>query len=292
MTAESRPVRWPNGAQCAVCLTFDFDAESLWLAEDPKNAELLTTLSLGAYGAKVGVVKILELLREEGIKGTFFTPGWTIDNHTERVERILEEGHELAHHGYMHHTPDPSRPGQIIEELDRGLEAMKRQFGVTPKGFRPPNSESCHFLLEALVERNFQYNSCFKDDIHPYRHRLRDGRPGPIELPEHPSLEDWGFGATHIRSPRPLFPSEHVLSIWGEEFEEIYRMGGVYVLVMHPQVTGRPLRLRILRDFIHFTRRFPKVIYATGTEAAEAFALQETSDTSDIRNPKTRVRRT
>jgi len=66
----------------------------------------------------------------------------------------------------------------------------------------------------------------------------------------------------------------------------------VYVLVMHPQVTGRPLRLRILRDFIHFTRRFPKVIYATGTEAAEAFALQETSDTSDIRNPKTRVRRT
>ncbi len=67
MTAESVPVRWPNGAQCAVCLTFDFDAESLWLGKEPENAELLATLSLGGYGAKVGIVKILELLKAEGL---------------------------------------------------------------------------------------------------------------------------------------------------------------------------------------------------------------------------------
>jgi peptidoglycan-N-acetylglucosamine deacetylase len=57
-TDESVPVRWPNDAKCA-CLTFDFDAESLWLAENPRNADLLATLSLGTYGAKVGIVRIL-----------------------------------------------------------------------------------------------------------------------------------------------------------------------------------------------------------------------------------------
>jgi peptidoglycan/xylan/chitin deacetylase (PgdA/CDA1 family) len=275
MTADSVPVRWPNGAQCAVALTFDFDSESLWRAKDPKSAELLATLSLGGYGAKVGVPKILELLKSEGLKATFFTPGWTVDNHTDRVEAILRDGHELAHHGYMHHWPDPDRPEQIIEELERGLEAMKRHFGVRPKGFRPPGSESCHFLLEALVERGFVYNSCFKDDVHPYRHRLRDGRPGPVELPEHPTLDDWNFGATHLRTPRPLFTREHVLSIWKDEFQEIYDWGGVFVLVMHPQVTGRPMRLATLRELIAFTRRFPKVWYATAGEVAEAFIAQE-----------------
>ena len=275
MTAESVRVRWPNGAQCAVCLTFDFDAESLWLGKEPENAELLATLSLGGYGAKVGIVKILELLKAEGVKGTFFTPGWTVDTHTGRVEAILKGGHELAHHGYMHYRPDPARPDQMIEELERGLDAMHRHFGLRPRGYRPPSSESNHALLEALAERGFIYNSCFKDDVHPYRHRLRDGRPGPIELPEHPSLDDWNFGATHLRAPRPLFTREHVLSIWQDEFQEIYEMGGVFVLVMHPQVTGRPMRLRILREFIAFTRRFPNLWYATGSEVAQAFAAQE-----------------
>ncbi|MBI3711214.1 MAG: polysaccharide deacetylase, partial [Proteobacteria bacterium] len=54
--SESVALPWPNGAKIAVCLTFDFDAESLWLARDPKNAELLATLSNGGYGARVGIV--------------------------------------------------------------------------------------------------------------------------------------------------------------------------------------------------------------------------------------------
>lgn len=275
MTAESVAVGWPRGAKCAVCLTFDFDSESLWRVKDPKNAELLATLSLGGYGAKVGVVKILELLKAEGLKGTFFTPGWTVDNHTDRVADILRAGHELAHHGYLHIPPDPERPDQIVEELERGLDAMKRHFGVRPTGFRPPGSESCHFLLEALVERGFVYNSCFKDDVHPYRHRLRDGRPGPVELPEHPTLDDWSFGATHLRAPRPLFTREHVLSIWQDEFRMLYEWGAVFVLVMHPQITGRPMRLATLRDFIAFTRGFSNVWYATGSEIANAFIAEE-----------------
>jgi peptidoglycan/xylan/chitin deacetylase (PgdA/CDA1 family) len=273
--AISRPIKFPGGARCAVCLTFDFDAESLWLVKEPKNRELLATLSQGRYGAKVGIVKILDLLKQEGIKGTFFTPGWTVDNHPDKVERLLAEGHELAHHGYMHHWPDPDKPEQIVEELDRGLEAMRRRFGVKPVGYRPPGSESCHFLLEQLVARGFLYNSCFKDDVHPYRHVLRNGSPGPIELPEHPSLDDWNYGTSHLRAPKPIFPPEHVLSIWKGEFDMIREWGGVFVLVMHPQVTGRPVRMAILRDLIAHTRKYGDVWYATGREVAEAFARQE-----------------
>jgi len=273
--SDSTPIVWPEGKRCAVCLTFDFDAESSWLAREPENIGRLATLSQGRYGAKVGVPKILELLHEEGLKGTFFTPGWTVDAHPGKVEMILRHGHELAHHGYVHYWPDPANEAQATEEVDRGFEALQRRFGVKPTGYRPPGSESTHFLLELLTRRGILYNSCFKDDIHPYRHILRDGSPGPIELPEHPSIDDWSYGTSHLRAPRPIFGTDHVLGIWQDEFKMIREWGGVYVLVMHPQVTGRPMRIDILRRFIAFTRRFDDVWYATGHEIAEQFARQE-----------------
>jgi peptidoglycan/xylan/chitin deacetylase (PgdA/CDA1 family) len=273
--SDSTAMTWPDGKRCAVCLTFDFDAESLWLAREPENAGRLATLSQGRYGAKVGIPKILELLRHEGLKGTFFTPGWTVDNHPGKAEAILRDGHEIGHHGYVHHWPDPANEAQVLDEVDRGLEAMRRRLGVTPVGYRPPGSEATHYLLELLTQRGLLYTSCFKDDIHPYRHVLRDGSPGPVELPEHPSLDDWSYGTSHLRFPRPIFGSDHVLGIWQDEFRAIRDWGGVYVLVMHPQVTGRPMRMAILQRFIAFTRQFDDVWYATGREIADAFAAQE-----------------
>jgi hypothetical protein len=70
-------------------------------------------------------------------------------------------------------------------------------------------------------------------------------------------------------------PNEHILSIWQEEFAEIYRWGGLFNLVLHPQVIGRPSRIAMLRNFIAFARRFPDVWYATGAEIATAWAAQE-----------------
>ena len=130
----SEPMTWPNGAKCAVALTFDFDAESLWLANDPAYEDLPATLSIGRYGAKVGVPKILDLLRDEDIHATFFVPGWTVDNHTDKVEAVLAAGHEIAHHGYTHRAPDPSDPAMVEDELDRGLAALEARLGVRPSG--------------------------------------------------------------------------------------------------------------------------------------------------------------
>jgi peptidoglycan-N-acetylglucosamine deacetylase len=51
-------VMWPGGARCAVMISFDFDAESNWIASDPNNSKRLGTLSQVTYGANVGVPKI------------------------------------------------------------------------------------------------------------------------------------------------------------------------------------------------------------------------------------------
>ena len=265
-------VKWPNGARVAVMLSFDFDAETLWLSRDPSNAKKPGTLSQGTYGARVGVPMILETLREAEVPATFFVPGWTAENHTDRVEAILKDGHEVGHHSYSHKWIDPDFPEQEVEEMEKGLDSLKRMVGVVPKGYRSPAGETSDNLIRLLQKHNFTYDSSLMTDVNPFRHTMPDGSKGPIELPWHWSLDDAVYALFSIKNPRPIFPNDHIMKIWQDEFAEIYRWGGFFDLVCHPQVIGRPSRIALLRQFIAWMQTFPGVWIARGTEIADAWS--------------------
>lgn len=269
-------MRWPNGARMAVMWSFDFDAESVWLARDPDNAERLGVRSQGLYAVKRGVPKLLELLAETKMPATFFVPGWVAEHHTDRVREVRDAGHEIGHHGYSHEWGDPKRPERECEDFDRGSEALDRFVGVTPRGYRPPAGEISANTIRMLADRGFLYNSNMLDDVFPYRHILPDGRPGPIELPTHWSVADANYALTSIRHPRVIQTNDHIFTIWKDEFDAHYEWGGLFNLVLHPQVIGRPSRVALLRRFIEYTRQFEGVWYATGTEIALAAERQET----------------
>jgi peptidoglycan/xylan/chitin deacetylase (PgdA/CDA1 family) len=263
-------------------LTFDFDSETNWLSRDPSNVKRPGTLSQGTYGANVGVPRILELLAEQGLHATFFVPGWVAENRTARVEEIIAAGHEVGHHGYLHKWVDPDRPDEEEEEFTRGLDALRR-IGVTPVGFRAPAGETSPNLLRLLAHHRFLYDSTLMDDINPYRHRLEDGAPGPIELPWHWSLDDAPFLISSIKVPRPIFTNDHILGIWQGEFRAIYQWGGLYNLVMHPQAIGRPSRVEMLRQHIAYMRQYPSVWFATCEEVASAWASESVHDDPGLR---------
>ena len=269
----SDPVKWPGGARCAVMLTFDFDAETNWLARDPSNVRRPGTLSQGTYGAKVGVPRILDLLREEDLKATFFVPGWVAENRRSRVEAIVADGHEVGHHGYLHKWVDPQDPEGELAEFQGGLDGLKT-LGIKPVGYRSPAGETSSNLIGLLAKNGFTYDSSLMDDVFPYRHALPDGSPGPVELPWHWSVDDAPFMLHSIKVMRPMFTNEHILAIWKAEFQQIYQWGGLFDLVMHPQATGRPSRLALLSEMIAFMRSFPNVWFATGAEITQAWLAQ------------------
>lgn len=258
---------WPNGAKCALFPAFDVDTESVWLGSDPTNAERLITMSYGGYEARVGIPKILELLARHDVKATFFVTGWSIDAHPATCEAILAGGHEIAHHGYLHLRPDTASTEVLVSEMDRAIEAMQSRLGITPVGYRAPWGETCAEQMELLKSRGIRYSSSFRDDIRPYRHVLASGA-GPVEIPVNYSFDDWSYGLTHRTSPRAMFGSDHVLSIWREEFDQTRAWGGVTTMVMHPQVTGRPMRINILDRFLQHVRQYDDVWMATGREIA------------------------
>lgn len=272
---DMNPIPWPENARCAVMLTFDFDAETLWLSRNADNARRPGVLSQGQYGARTGVPKILELLSKEELKATFFVPGWTAEKYTDRMEAIVAGGHEIGHHGYLHEWIDPDYPDKEREALEKGLESLKRTVGVRPSGYRSPAGETSANMINMLQEYEFRYDSSLMDQITPYRHVLEGGKPGPVELPWHWSTDDAPYALFAIASPRPIFTNEHILSIWKAEFREIYRWGGMFNLLMHPQIIGRPARVAMLREFIGWIRTFPGVWFATCDEVARAWEARE-----------------
>lgn len=268
---------WPDGKRTAVFPAFDVDSEAVWLGADPKNADRLITRSYGGYEARVGIPKLLELLARHEVHATFFVTGWSVDAFPSTCEAIVAAGHEIGHHGYLHLRPDTAAQEVLEDEMDRTFEVMKSRLGVVPVGYRAPWGETCSAQMELLKARGIRYSSSFRDDIRPYRHLLVSG-PGPIEIPVNYSFDDWTYGLTHRTSPRPMFPREHVLTIWKEEFDQTREWGGVTTMVMHPQVSGRPMRINILDQFLTHVRQFDDVWIATSREITEHYEACEAAE--------------
>ncbi|RIK46620.1 MAG: ribulose phosphate epimerase [Chloroflexi bacterium] len=257
--------RWKDEAQCAVMLTFDVDAETLWLAGDMSNLNRPGMLSQGTYGARVAVPLILDLLRRHELKATFFTPGWTAENHPLIIEAVHRQGHEIGHHGWIHeHTTTLSRDGEE-EVLQKGIRALKAITGVNPRGYRSPSWEFSTNTLDLLHAYGFTYSSNLMSHFIPWVHT----ESGIVELPVSWLLDDAPFFMFRAGSPRPISAAENVYQAWSEEFLGIYRYGGLFNLTMHPQFIGRPGRLLMLERLIAYIRSFPDVWFATGAEIAD-----------------------
>jgi peptidoglycan/xylan/chitin deacetylase (PgdA/CDA1 family) len=246
-----------------VCLTFDFDALSVWLGDDPHATPAM--LSRGEYGARVGVPRILELLTVHNLPATFFVPGHTAESFPAVVESILAAGHEVAHHGYGHQDPSSQSPTEERRSLERGMAVLERFLGAPPLGYRSPSWDYSPVTLSLLVEYGFVYDSSlFAGDLIPYRPRLGD-RVGPeepllrgqeVDLWEFPvdfCLDDWPYFTFKFDPPRAgLSAPSKVLEIWTGEFDYMieHEQSGVLTVTMHPQVIGRGHRMALLERFV------------------------------------------
>ena len=114
-----------------------------------------TMLSRGEFGI-LGMERILALLGEHGVSGSFFIPGHTIETFPEICRRTHAAGHEIAHHGWTHRRPDDIYNAGGVdaerEELVRGIEAIKSITGAPPTGYRSPAWDLSPATLELLIE--------------------------------------------------------------------------------------------------------------------------------------------
>ncbi|HEU5420991.1 MAG TPA: polysaccharide deacetylase [Streptosporangiaceae bacterium] len=257
---------WPGDAEVAVALTFDVDGAAPWLSEGPEYARRLTMLSQGEFGPGRGLVRVLDLLANRGIPATFYVPGHTADQHPGAIAAILEAGHEVGHHGYLHRGSDPLDAADQRIELEQGLTALAKH-GIQPAGYRSPGWELTTETLGMLAELGFSYDSSLMADDRPY---WEDSGGQPfLEIPGHWSLCDWPyFGYTAYHGGLLADPAA-VERSWLEEFESARQDRRAVTYTMHPEAIGRGYLLRMLDRVISGMTTRGRPWFATHAQIAE-----------------------
>lgn len=262
------PVPWPNGARCAVAITFDVDTDSfLHLDHRERVKDMVCTTSWLRYD-EIAIPRILGMFREYGLRQTFFYPAWCMEQHPRLVEMILKDGHEIAHHGYLHENMNQLSDEDETRWISRATETILRMTGKRPRGFRAPVYNFSHRTASILAAEGFRYDATLMSDDVP--HVVETGSGQFWELPSHWALDDWppyvhnielGYMMS-IRSP------DEAMSVFMAEFEAMYEFGGLWVAVWHPWVSGRLARCARIAKMIQYMQAKGKVWFATMEEIA------------------------
>jgi peptidoglycan/xylan/chitin deacetylase (PgdA/CDA1 family) len=268
-----------------VLMTFDLDGESLWRCRDPENANRPVTLSQGQYGPEVGAPRILKMLKKYDLHSTFFIPGFTVKQYPELVKKIVTDGHEIGNHGWSHTYPDNMEgyEAEKKEYLDCS-DIMESITGSRPKGYRSPAlefSKNTLDILEGMPEIEYSSNMMNTDKIRYLKIGDREYRF--VEIPIHWVLDDAAYWLYSLRTPgKAMQPLESVENYWKSEFdalleeflEEVEKKDEsdiCFVLTCHPQVIGRPARMKMLERLVKHMLDTKKVEFLTGLEATIRF---------------------
>jgi peptidoglycan/xylan/chitin deacetylase (PgdA/CDA1 family) len=246
-----------------VCLSYDFDTQSGFIA---RGMTTPTPLSRGEFGL-IGARRLLALLKSRGIRSTWFIPGFTIESHPRACEAVVEQGHEVAHHSWAHVPPAQHSRAEEEADLVRANEAIARLTGRNARGYRSPAWDLSENTIELLLAHGFQYDSSMMGgDYWPYRARLGDrvelGQPygfgeetSLIEMPISWSLDDYPhfeFVRTPTAVQASLQPARSLMEMWFDEFLYMQKSvdWGILTYTMHPYVIGRGHRMLAFEQLV------------------------------------------
>jgi peptidoglycan/xylan/chitin deacetylase (PgdA/CDA1 family) len=249
-----------------VALSFDPDHETGTLREGSTS---VGRLSQGQYGSRAGVPRILDLLRRHGIRASFFVPAVVAKLYPDEQRRIVDDGHEIGMHGWIHERTSPLPEDVERDLMRRAFDTLTKASGQTPVGVRVPSWDFSENTLKLIRELGLLYDSSLMADDEPYE-LLENGEPtGVVELPVEWIKDDAPyFGMQRSSGLRPYTPPSAVLEIFKAEFDAAVAEGGLFLLTMHPHITGHRSRMAILEALVQHMKRVEGVWFATHEEVA------------------------
>ena len=260
-----KPAAWPGGARVAVQLSFDDDNETIALRYGEPTVGSLSQMQ---YGARVGLQRIVRLLDAHRIPATFFIPSVSLAITPSMADVIKASGrHEFGVHGWIHEMNMTLPDSAERALLTKATAELTRMTGTKPTGYRAPSWNFSPNTLAILRDMGFRYESSLMADDSPYE-LLQNGRPtGLVEIPV-----EWILDDAPLFDPRgqSYMNPRDVARVWMDEFDRAYDEGTMFVLTMHPHVSGHRSRIVALEQVIaHIEAKGAKVWWATHGAAAE-----------------------
>ena len=270
-------------ARHIICLTFDFDAESGFIA---RGWTTPTPRSRGEFGVMASG-RILDTLGALDLPSTWFIPGFTVESHPAACEAIFAAGHEVAHHSWAHVPPAQQSRDEEAEDIARANVAIQKLTGQKAQGYRSPSWDLSENTIDLLIREGMRYDSSLMNtDYHPSWARQGDvfdlGTPisyGPatnlVEMPISWSLDDFPH-FEFIRTPEVTLPGSKsaraVMNSWWDEFVYMQKTveWGILTYTMHPYVIGRGYRMLALESLLDRLRESGAAFLTMADAAAEA----------------------
>ena len=257
------PKSWPNGNRVAVCLSFDTDTEAPLLRDGTTSP---TTISASDFGAQAGMPRILRMLDRYQVPATFFMTAVDAMLHPEMLAAIQKSGrHEIGVHGWIHEFTPRLEPGEEERLLDQAIEYLTKVTGRRPVGYRAPSWAFSAVTLDLIQKKGFLYDSSLQALDEPYEIVSRGKPTGIVEL-----AIDWTLTETPYLGQNGRLPSPALLyQLYRDEFDGAYEEGTMFVLTLHPYLSGHRAPMKYLSEFVAYMKSKPGVWFATAADIAK-----------------------
>jgi peptidoglycan-N-acetylglucosamine deacetylase len=261
-----KPATWKGEAKVAVAISFDSDHETSTLRYGDNSPG---RLSQGQYGGRVAIPRIRRMLEKYSIPATFFVPAVVAKIHPDEQRALVAEGHEIGIHGWIHELNSELPPQDEREMMLRAADVLEQISGFRPVGMRTPSWDFSQHTLSICREMGLHYDSSLMADDDPYE-LLEDGEPtGMVELPVEWIRDDAVyFNMDRFSALRPYTAPSAVLEVFKAEFDGALAEGGLFLLTLHPHISGHRSRMPVLEELIRYIRSHTGVWFATHSDIA------------------------
>jgi peptidoglycan/xylan/chitin deacetylase (PgdA/CDA1 family) len=251
----------------------------------------------GIFAGEVGTVRLLNLFKKYNLKTSFFIPGHSIETFPDQTKRIVDEGHEIGAHGYLHENPIAMTPVQEEAVLVKSIDLIEKFSGQKPRGYVAPWWEMSAATAGLLQKYGFKYDhSQGYRDFQPFYARVGDSW-NVIDYSK--QADEWMKPLTHGTEidlveiganwyvddlPPMMFmkkvPNSHgfvnprdIEQMWRDQFDWVYREldYGVFPFTIHPGVSGRPQVILMLERLIEYINGHDGVKWMTFEDIAKNF---------------------
>jgi len=273
---------WPNRARLALSLVINVEegAEAT-IADGDRGPEPVDELGIVLksairnyanesnyrYGIRAGAPRVLGLIEQYGMRGTFTAAATALERAPELAERIARGGHEICAHGWRWVHQFRLSAEEERDFIRKAVESIKRTTGDRPYGWlsRYLTTENTRRLL---AEEGFFYHLDDYSDDAPFWDAT--GEKPIVVLPYALDSNDMKFWLAPGMTP------DQWLGYAIDTFEVLYGEGGsaprMMSLGVHLRIIGRPGRIGAFERFLQHVCGREDVWIATRHEIAKHFA--------------------